>query len=126
MFLRRRDPGSPGRGKPRPCKISIPGSVAPVADVDKVAFDCGSGGHERADEMGASVFSLAALEIAIRRAGAALVRLKNVVIHADTHAASSIAPFESGVAENFVEAFGFGLCFHAARAGNDERLLQRF
>src|SRR6185437_5823527 len=76
--------------------------------------------------MGAAVFALTAFEIAIGSAGAAFVRLQNVVVHADAHAASGIAPLESGGDKNFVEAFGFRLRFHAARTGNDERLLQRF
>src|SRR5690348_1972550 len=106
------------------CKNLV--SVAPVADVDEMAFDGCGGGHQRTDQMGAAVFALAAFEIAIGCAGATLVRLQNIVVHADAHAATCIAPLESGSDKNFVEAFGFRLRFHAARTGNDERLLQRF
>jgi len=61
----------------------------------------------------AAVLALAALEIAIAGAGTALVRRKDVGVHADAHAAAGVAPLETGVAENFIEAFFFGLRFNA-------------
>ena len=73
--------------------------------------------------MRASIFSLAAFEIAVRGAGAALVGREDVGVHADAHAAARVAPFKSGFAEYFVEAFFFGLRLDAARAGDDQRLL---
>src|SRR5258706_12056340 len=83
----------------------------------------GCGGHYGAYQVGAAVFALAALEIAIGGAGAALVRRQDIGVHADAHAAAGIAPLETGRGENFVEAFLFGLGFDAARAGNNKRLL---
>src|SRR5258706_12205477 len=65
--------------------------------------------HYRADEVRAAVFALAAFEIAVAGAGAAFVRRQNVGVHADAHAAASVAPLETGGAENFVEPFLFGL-----------------
>src|SRR5208282_1319557 len=88
----------------------------PGADVHEVAFDCGGGSHQRAHQMRAAAFALAALEVAIRRAGRAFARRQNVVIHADAHAATGVAPLESGVEENLVQTFVFGFDFYAARA----------
>src|SRR5438876_7762034 len=91
-----------------------------------MAGNRGGGRHYRADEMGAAVFALAAFEIAVRCAGAALVRRQDVGIHADAHAAAGVAPLEARFAENLVEAFFFGLRVDAARAGNNQRLLDVF
>ena len=57
-----------------------------------MAGDGGGGGHDRADQVGAAVFALAAFEIAIAGAGAALVRREDVGVHADAHAAAGVAP----------------------------------
>src|SRR5580700_12229386 len=76
--------------------------------------------------MRAAVFALAAFEIAVGGAGAALVRRQDVGVHADAHAAARVAPFEACVGENFVEAFFFGLGLDAARARNNQRLLDAF
>src|SRR5690242_13632598 len=91
-----------------------------------MAGDGGGSGHDRADEMRAAVAALAAFKIAIRGAGAALVRRQDVGVHADAHAAAGVAPLEARLRENFVEAFLFGGCANAARTGNDERLLDIF
>src|SRR5258708_7548483 len=86
----------------------------------------GGRGHHWTDQMGAAVAPLAAFKVAIRRAGAAFVRRQNVSVHADTHTAACIAPFESGIGENFVEAFLLGRGLDAARARNNQRLLDAF
>src|ERR1700732_5019200 len=88
-----------------------------------MACDGGGCGHYWADQVGAAVFALAAFEIAVGGAGGALVRWEDVGVHADAHAAACVAPFESGFAENFVEAFFFGLGFYAAGNGYDQPLL---
>src|SRR5205809_6392808 len=88
-----------------------------------MAGDRGGGGHDRADEVRAAVLALAALKIAVRRAGAALVRRQDVGVHADDHAAAGVAPLETGGTENFVEALFFGPRLDAAGAGNKARLL---
>ena len=85
------------------------GNVVEGTDVDEMAGDGGGGGHDRADEMRAAVFALAAFEVAIAGAGAALVRRQDVGVHADAHAAAGVAPLETGRGENFIEAFFFGL-----------------
>src|SRR4030095_10980201 len=55
--------------------------VVPLADIDEVAGDGGGGGHGGGDEVGAAAFALAAFEIAVARAGAALLRLQLVGVH---------------------------------------------
>ena len=42
-----------------------------------------------------------------------------VVVHRDAHRAARLAPFEAGVEEDAVEAFGFGLVAHRGRARDD-------
>src|SRR6267143_1810032 len=87
----------------------------------------GSGrGHDRADEVRATVLTLAALEVAIRSTGAALVRRQDVRVHADAHAAARVAPLEPGGGENLVKAFFFRLRLNAARAGHNQGLLDVF
>src|SRR6266446_5007578 len=86
------------------------------ADVHEMPGDGCGGSHYRADEMRAAVFALAAFEIAVAGAGAAFVRWQDVGIHPDAHAATCVAPFETGGGKNFVEAFFFGLRLDAARA----------
>ena len=63
---------------------------------------------------------MAALEIAVARAGAELVADEFVGVHAETHRASRAAPFEASVAEDFGEAHALGDGCHALRAGDDD------
>src|SRR5713101_1502965 len=86
----------------------------PLADVDEMSFDGSGGGHHGADQVSAAAFPLAALEIAIRRAGAVFALGQDVIVHANAHAAAGIAPLEAGIHENLVEAFLLRLRFHAA------------
>src|SRR5271157_203926 len=67
----------------------------PLAHIDEMAFNRRGSGHHRADEVRPAAFALPAFEIAIRRAGRALAARKHVVVHADAHAATGVAPFES-------------------------------
>src|SRR5580698_593756 len=83
-----------------------------VADVHKMSGNGGCRGHDGADQMRAAALALAALEVAIGGAGAALAGRQHVVVHGDAHAASGFAPLESGVAEDAVESFLFGLGFN--------------
>src|SRR5688572_26082333 len=71
------------------------GGSAPVADVDEMALNGGRGGHLRRDEVGAPAASLAALEVAVRRRGAALAGLEDVGVHAQAHRAAGAAPVEA-------------------------------
>jgi len=78
----------------------------------------GSGcSHDGADQVRAAVFALATFEIAVGGAGGALVRRKDVGVHANAHAATGVAPFESGFGENFVQTFFFSLGFNAREPG---------
>src|SRR6267378_3454195 len=95
-------------------------------DVHEMPGDGCGGGHDRADEVRAAVFALAAFEIAIAGAGAAFVRRQDVGVHPDAHAAAGVAPLETSGGEYFVEAFFFGLRLDAAGAGDNQRLLDAF
>ena len=96
------------------------------AHVDEMTRNRGGRGHDRADEVCAAVFALAAFEVAIAGAGAALVRRQDVRVHSDAHTAAGVAPLETGVAEDFVQSFFFRLGFDAAGTGDDQRLFDTF
>ena len=81
-------------------------------------------GHDRAYQMCPAVLPLAAFEIPVRSAGGSLAGREYVRIHGEAHAATCIAPFESGVTENLVEAFGFRLRLDGHRAGHHQRFLE--
>src|SRR5882724_2125107 len=81
--------------------------------------DGGGGGHGGGDEVGAAVFALAAFEIAVAGAGAALAGFELVGVHGEAHAAAGFTPFKTGVFEDAVEAFLLGLALHLAAAGDD-------
>src|SRR5260370_6321795 len=104
----------------------LDGGDVEFAHVHKMAGNGGGGGHDRADEMRATVFALASLEVTIAGAGTAFVGRQDIGVHADAHAAAGVAPLESGGAENFVETFFFGLRLDAAGAGDNQRLLDIF
>src|SRR5438067_1008365 len=93
--------------------------LAPVADVDEVAFDRRGGGHLGADEMGAAPAALATLEVAVRGRRAALARAQRVRVHAQAHRAAGAAPIEPGGLEDLVQALGLGLLLDLHRAGDD-------
>src|SRR5215212_179411 len=76
-----------------------------------------SGCHGGRDEMRSSTRSLAALEIPIRGRGAPLSGSQLVGVHTQAHRATRGTPFESGIHEDEVEAFRFGLGAHPHRTG---------
>src|SRR6266576_5956352 len=93
------------------------------AHINEMAGDGGGSGHDRADQMRAAVFALTAFEIAVAGAGAALVGRKNVRVHANAHAAARVAPLETCLGKDLVEALFFRLRFDAARTRHNQRLL---
>src|SRR5215472_12054254 len=91
-----------------------------VGGTGEVAGHGGSRRDERRDEVGAAAFALSALEVAIRRGGAALARGQLVGVHAETHGTSGASPLGAGRGEDGVEALRLGLCAHPHRARHDE------
>src|SRR2546421_303626 len=71
--------------------------------------------------MGAAALSLAANEVPIGGGRAALAGGDEIAVHADAHRAARLAPLETGITEDAVEAFGFGRELHLRRARYDER-----
>src|ERR1022692_1543733 len=70
--------------------------------------------------MGASTTPLAALEVAIARAGASLAGLEDVGVHAEAHRAARIAPVRSRTREDRVQALRFGLHLHLGGSRHHE------
>ena len=89
--------------------VDRPHADPPLPDVDEVALDRGRGRHLRADQVGAPALALAALEVAVRRRGAALARREDVGVHPQAHRAAGAAPVESGRPEDLVQPLGLGL-----------------
>src|SRR3989441_12127878 len=69
--------------------------------------------------MRARALALAAFEVAVRRRGHALAFPGCLAVHADTHGAARLAPFEAGVAEHAVEAFRLGRALDEPGARDD-------
>src|SRR5262245_65895128 len=90
-----------------------------IADVDEAAGKRRCCRHHRRDEMGAPEPALAALEIAVRGRGTALLGAKLIRVHAEAHRAAWLAPVEACVLEDLVEAFGLSLLLHQPRARHD-------
>src|SRR4051812_9916110 len=97
-------------------------TLSPLPHIDEMPGDRGSRRHGWRDEVGAALESLTALEITVRGRSAALFRRELVGVHRKTHRAARFAPFEAGLDEDLVEAFGFRLLLHNARARHDHRI----
>src|SRR5881397_1808113 len=65
--------------------------------------------------------ALTALEVPVRRRGAALARTQDVGIHPQAHRAARGAPLEPRLAEHAIEALALRVLLHPHRAGDDER-----
>src|SRR6202042_480355 len=70
--------------------------------------------------MGARARALPAAEIAVGGRGAAFAGRHYVAVDADAHRVSGVRPFETGIAEDAVETFLFGLPLDGRRAGRDQ------
>src|SRR5690606_15187584 len=70
-------------------------SLFQAANIGEMAGDCRSGGHCRADQMGAPTAALTAFKVTVTGGGAALTRIQAVVVHRQTHGAARQAPLEA-------------------------------
>src|SRR5262245_7616956 len=92
-----------------------------LTHVGELAGYRGGGRHRWAQKMGARALALAANEIAVGGRCAAIARRHQIAVHADAHGAARLAPLEARTLEDHVEALGFGLCLHQARARHHHR-----
>src|SRR6185437_3598354 len=92
-------------------------SKLPIANIGKVADDCGCGCHRWADKMSSSAATLATFKVTIAGRGAALTWVEDVRIHAKAHGAARLAPLEASLAKDSIEAFFFGLAFTCCEPG---------
>src|SRR5205085_1607924 len=83
---------------------------------------CRGGGHGRAYEVCPAIATLSPLEIAVARRCATLSRLQYVRVHSQTHRTTRLAPFETCVDKNAIDAALFGFALYCLRTGNDHRL----
>src|SRR6516225_8060737 len=93
-----------------PCALEVRRSQ--VGRRGQPARDRGGGGHGGRHQMGPAALALAALEVTVRRGGAALARGERVGVHAEAHRAARRPPFRARRGEHLVEAFGLGLGAH--------------
>src|SRR5690242_20182902 len=96
--------------------------LRPVADIDEMAGDRGRRCHRGADQVRASALALASFKVAIRGARAALARLQDVGVHAQAHAASGLAPFETSRGEYAIESELFRLMLDLLRSRHHHRV----
>ena len=71
--------------------------------------------------MGAATPALTAFEIAVGGRGAALAGCEDIRVHAEAHGTTGLAPFETGLEEDLIKAFFFGLRTHETGARHDHR-----
>src|SRR5688572_28443865 len=77
------------------CRARLASLLHPLAHVHEVARDRRRRRHLRTDEVRPAAGALAALEVPIARAGAALARQQDVGVHAEAHRATGVAPLEA-------------------------------
>src|SRR5579859_7348178 len=82
------------------------------SDIDEVTGDGSGGGHGGADEMSATTFALAALEVTVTGRGAALTLAQAITIHSDTHATARLPPLETGGTEDVGQPLFLGPAAH--------------
>src|SRR6266851_2173368 len=86
-----------------------------------MARDGGGRRHDRTHQMGPAALALPSLEIAIRRAGAALAGPQDIGIHPETHTASGLAPLEARLRKDTIESELFRLGLDLLRSGYHQR-----
>src|SRR5579883_2468087 len=96
------------------CRLSL--LKCPLPDVGEMSGDSGRRGHRRANQVRTSAAPLAAFEVAVAGRSAAFAGLQRIGIHAQAHRASSLAPVETGGAEDAIEPFSLGGQLHFLRA----------
>src|SRR5579862_5736839 len=77
------------------------------------------GGHCRAHQMRAPTRTLPPLEVPVRCRPAALAGLELIAVECGAERAAGGSPFEAGICENAIKAFGFRLALDALRTWND-------
>ncbi|GKT69967.1 lysine-specific demethylase 8 [Colletotrichum tofieldiae] len=94
-----------------------------LPDVGKLADNGGGGSHDGGHEMRPGSGTLATLEVSVAGGRASLLCGEDVRVHAQAHAAASLAPLEAGALENLVQTLLLGLGLDEARAGDDHGAL---
>ena len=86
---------------------------------------CGYRGrrHDWTYQVRTAIPPLPPLEIPIRRAGAAFMRRQHIRVHSDAHAAPRVAPFQTRIEENLVEALRLSLGFDRHRTRHNKGFL---
>ena len=97
--------------------------VAPekLADIYQASGDRGSRGHGGTHQVSAASPSLSAFEIAIGCGCTSLTGLEDILVHAETHRATWVAPLEPRVGENLMQPFSFRCRFDGVRARHNHR-----
>src|SRR6185503_174935 len=90
-------------------------SLHQLAHVGQLARNRCRRDHRRTHQMRARALALAALEVAVRRRGAALAGRYRVAVHRCAARAARRAPVETRRDKNLVEPLGFGLALDRAR-----------
>src|SRR6266478_108920 len=89
----------------------------PLPHIDKSAGDRRGRRHRGRHEMGAAFVALTALEIAIRRRGAALAGIELVWVHGKAHGAAGLAPVEARFQKILSSLSASACCFTKPEPG---------
>ena len=82
-----------------------------MSNIDEVTFDGRGDRHRRRHQMGSPACALTAFKISIAGGSATFPWLQDVGIHGQTHAASSLSPFESCFTKYVIKAFRLSMLF---------------
>src|SRR5712671_6960224 len=110
--------GSCASGRRRRVVID-PRHSLPLPHIDKATRDGRRCRHRGRHQVGATLVTLPAFEVAVGGRSAALPRLELVGVHGQAHGATRLAPFEACLNEDLVEAFGLRLLFDDTGARYD-------
>src|SRR5271167_3380861 len=95
--------------------------ILPIPNIGEVPRNRRRRRHHRTDKMRPPSAPLPSFKIAVAGRSAAFARLQNVWIHSQAHRASRLAPLESRVLKNPVQAFLFGRPLHRLRSRHHHR-----
>lgn len=82
-----------------------------MSNIDEVTFNSRGDRHRRGHQMGSPTCALTAFKISIAGGRTTFPWLQDVGIHGQTHAASSLSPFESCFAKYVIKPFRLSLLF---------------
>src|SRR6266481_190880 len=101
----------------------FPSKDLKYSDIDEMTGNRSCCRHRRAYQMRAPTGTLTALKVAVRRRGATFAGFQTIGVHRQTHGTTRLAPLETGLGKDTVQALGFRLALDQSGTRHDEREL---